>query len=116
MRIENRHVPRTIVALATIALVAAAGCSSSGGDSTTGPESTTGTNRGQSCGVHDVSGTEVRTFCGTGTATVKSTKVSMSLPKASCETATNYVAVNAGTVVLGADEATKKVKASTQYI
>lgn len=68
------------------------------------------------CGNGEIDGVTVRTFCGKGTATVTSGSTSLTLDTAECLVSANAVVLNAGTIVLGFDDAAKAVKKKTQYI
>jgi len=106
-----------LVAVVLVAIAMSMGaCSSSGSDASPTAASSKDAS-GATCGVHDIDGVQVRTFCGAGTAKVTSSAVVLSLPKAECDTGDDYVSVNAGTIVLGnEDAAAKKVRSTTQYI
>ncbi len=115
-------------ALLVVPVLAIAGCggssggsgSSSGGPSgasTSSPsESASGGGSGSSCGNGEIDGVTVRTFCGKGTATVTSGSTTLTLDSAECVVSTDAVVLNAGTIVLGFDDAAKAVKKKTQYI
>jgi hypothetical protein len=66
------------------------------------------------CGVGELDGVQVRTFCGKGTATMSNGAVTMTLDTAECTTDDMGFAVNAGTIVLDPDDTA--VTATTQYI
>ena len=115
-RLPSLHLLATAACLAVLILGMGA-CSSSGSSTTSSTSgATTSAAPGTSCGVHKIGSTQVRTFCGTGNASLTSAKTSFSLTKATCETSADYVSVNAGTVVLAFDAAAKKVRETTQYI
>lgn len=117
------HASRPLAAVITaLVLVLALGaCSDSGSDPNPTdamlPSATAGSDPDAICGVHKVGDVQVRTFCGEGTASAKGGGVDLELDKATCETADDYVSVNAGTLVLGGDEdAATALKAETSYI
>jgi hypothetical protein len=89
---------------------------SSGGSTSSPSESSSGGGSGSSCGNGEIDGVTVRTFCGKGTATITSGATSLTLDSAECVVSTNAVVLNAGTIVLGFDDAAKAVKKKTQYI
>ena len=88
---------------------------SSGGPATTASESSGGSGS-SACGNGEIDGVTVRTFCGKGTATVTSGATSVTLDSAECLVTATAVVLNAGTIVLGFDDAAKAVKKKTQYI
>ena len=67
-------------------------------------------------GVYQIRGVQTRTFCGSarGTATVGTTK--LVFPEGECEANGSTFAANFGTIVLGADDGAKPVKATTDYV
>lgn len=69
---------------------------------------------GGDCGVSEIDGVQVRSFCGKGTATMSNGAVTMTLDTAECATDDTGFAVNAGTIVLDPDDTA--VTATTQYI
>jgi hypothetical protein len=96
-----------------------AGGSSSSADSSSPAESASPSESGGgagACGNGEIDGVTVRTFCGKGTATVTAGTLSVTLDSAECLVAPNAVVLNAGTIVLGFDDAAKAVKEKTQYI
>ena len=114
-------------ALLAVPVLAVAGCggssggssssgASSGGSSSSPSESASGGGSGSSCGNGEIDGVTVRTFCGKGTATVTAGSTSLTLDTAECIVSPNAVVLNAGTIVLGFDDAAKAVKKKTQYI
>lgn len=66
------------------------------------------------CGMGEINGVQVRTFCGEGTATMSNGAVNLTLDTAECATDDMGFAVNAGTIVLDPEDTT--VTAETQYI
>lgn len=113
--------------LLAVPVLAVAGCggssggssssgASSGGSSSSPSESASGGGSGSSCGNGEIDGVTVRTFCGKGTATVTAGSTSLTLDTAECIVSPNAVVLNAGTIVLGFDDAAKAVKKKTQYI
>ena len=67
-------------------------------------------------GAYKVRGVATRTFCGSakGTATIGTTK--LVFPEGECESNGSTFAANFGTIVLGADDGAKPVKATTDYV
>ena len=107
-----------VVAVAPLlALVAGCGSSStpspSNSGSTPSASSSSGGGGGQDCGVHEVNGVQVRTFCGTGTVSVTIGGKTMTLNTAECSNTAQGFAVNAGTIVLAPSDTA--VRKTTQY-
>lgn len=113
-------------ALLVVPVLAVAGCGGSSGGSgssgassggaTSSPSESASGGSGSSCGNGEIDGVTVRTFCGKGTATITAGATSLTLDSAECVVSTNAVVLNAGTIVLGFDDAAKAVKDKTQYI
>lgn len=97
---------------------AASGSSPAGSPSESVPSASASSDGGSStaCGNGEIDGVTVRTFCGKGTATVTAGSTTLTLDSAECLVSANAVVINAGTIVLGFDDAAKAVKKKTHYI
>jgi hypothetical protein len=101
---------------------AAGGCGGGGGgksgeakDTTTSSGAAPTTTPAVTCGVHDIEGVQVRTFCGNASAMVTAVNGKTSFQSGTCETAADYVSVKIGTAVLGTGGGARGVKNSTAY-
>lgn len=95
---------------------AASGSSPAGSESASSESSPSDGGSSSACGNGEIDGVTVRTFCGKGTATVTAGSTTLTLDSAECLVSANAVVINAGTIVLGFDDAAKAVKKKTQYI
>ncbi|MEI6621082.1 MAG: hypothetical protein WCP28_04175 [Actinomycetes bacterium] len=115
MKIKN-FVPALVAVAPLVVLMAGCGSSSGPSPSSSAPNPS-GTSSsgggGADCGVHEVNGVQVRTFCGTGTVSVTTGGKTMTLNTAECSNTAQGFAVNAGTIVLQPSDTA--VRKTTQY-